>query len=98
MNDACVVVAGAGANLCEDDQDCLRPEHKACVGLACQTVTGGGADLCEDATDCANPTPTPVPEVTEKELPQAGGVIPTATLLSVGSVLLLLGMLSLLAL
>ena len=93
-----MTVTGAGANLCEDNADCIRPSHLACVGLSCQVVTGGGADMCEDNTDCTNPTPTPAPQVPEQQLPQAGGVIPTATLLSIGSIILLLGMMSLLAL
>ena len=77
--------------MCETDEDCLRPSHLACVGYACQTVTGGGSNMCETNEDCA-PGATPIAEVPEKELPQAGGVIPTATLLTIGSLILLLGM------
>lgn len=90
---------------CDENADCSS-------GLTCDLPTNTCRNTaCTGETDCvcptaAPPTPTPqatsaatpVPEVPEQELPQAGVTAPTIVLLSVGLLLLLTGMVAILSL
>jgi len=55
-NNACVTVAGAGANTCTSNADCAAATHLACSNNACVTVAGAGANTCTSNADCTAAT------------------------------------------
>ena len=59
VNQACVAVAGGGANLCTSNSQCqnsTNQTHLACVNQACVIVSGGGSNLCTTNANCQNST------------------------------------------
>lgn len=65
-NEACVIVAGAGANRCSTDANCktYKPTHNVCQNNACITVAGAGSSQCLMNSDCSGKgkgTPPSIP-------------------------------------
>lgn len=52
--EACVVVSGAGSNMCQNNEDCqVQQNHYECRGLSCALVSGAGQNGCRPNTnDC----------------------------------------------
>lgn len=103
-DEACVTVAGEQNNTCSSNEQCKKETHLECRDKSCVTVSGGGGNTCNNESDCREATPppkptsTPVPEVPQEELPEAGVAGPTMMILTAGGFFLLLGALGLLVL
>ncbi|MEM0360662.1 MAG: C1 family peptidase [Candidatus Diapherotrites archaeon] len=52
VNNACVEVAGEGADKCQDSSQCGQKTHKECVSGKCSVVAGEGADQCQTDSQC----------------------------------------------
>ncbi len=84
MADTCQTVTGGGADRCADDNDCRVAVQN--------TPTPSPTTPPNSPSVTPMPEATPIPTVPPVELPQAGVVTPTLTVLTAGALMLLVGL------